>query len=272
MGDTLASMESLFAHPRPLIGVLHLLPLPGSPRNGPGLSTVLNRALRDAEALASGGAHGVIIENLGDAPYSASSVEPHVVAMMSVVARAVEERFGDTLVLGANVLRNDARAALAVASAARARFVRINVHVGAMLTDQGIIEGRARETLLYRNRIAPDVLIAADLLVKHAVPLAPVDPVQLARDTLERGGASALIVTGTGTGAPVDAGLLSALRGELPEAPIWIGSGINEDNAKEYAQWASAAIVGTALHKDGNLEAPLCSEKIKAVSEAFCEG
>ncbi len=138
-----------------------------------------------------------------------------------------------------------------------------------MLTDQGIIEGQARETLLYRNRIAPSTQIAADILVKHAVPLAPVDPLQVARDTLERGGADALILTGAGTGSQTDAGLLRALREELPGASIWIGSGLTTKNAADYAPWASAAIVGTALHQENNLEAPLCIERTKAVVEAF---
>ena len=264
-------MEPLFSHPRPLVGVVHLLPLPGSPRGGPGLATVLERALRDAEVLAEGGAHGVIIENLGDAPYAKGSVEPHVVAMMSVVALAVRERFGDALVIGTNVLRNDARSALAVASAANAQFVRINVHVGAMLTDQGIIEGQARDTLLYRNRIGPGLKIAADVLVKHAAPLAPTDPVQVAKDTLMRGGADALILTGTGTGAKTDVGLLRTLREALPEAPLWIGSGLTEQNAAEYVPWANVAIVGTALHQDASLEAPLCIDRTRALVKAFCQ-
>jgi len=264
-------MERLFSHPRPLIGVLHLLPLPGSPRGGPGLAKVLERALLDAEALAEGGAHGVIIENLGDAPYTKGAVEPHVVGMMSVVALAVKERFGDALVMGTNVLRNDARSALAVAAAVNAQFVRINVHVGAMLTDQGIIEGQARDTLIYRNRIGPGLGIAADVLVKHAAPLAPMDPVQVAKDTLMRGGADALILTGSGTGARTDLGLLRSLREALPEAPLWIGSGLTEQNATEYVPWADAAIVGTALHQNANLEAPLCSKRTKALVEAFCQ-
>ncbi|MEE2751227.1 MAG: BtpA/SgcQ family protein [Myxococcota bacterium] len=266
----MAPMEPLFGQSRPLIGVLHLLPLPGSPFEGPGLSAVLDRALGDAEVLAKAGAHGVIVENIGDAPFARSSVEPHVVSMMAIVARAVQQRFGDVLVLGTNVLRNDSKAALAVAAAADARFVRINVHVGAMLTDQGVIEGQARETLLYRNRVAPGVQIAADVLVKHAVPLAPLDPVQVARDTLERGGADALILTGSGTGAETELGLLRGLRDALPEASLWIGSGLTAENAANYAPWASAAIVGTALHQEGNLEAPLCIERTKAIVEAFC--
>ncbi len=260
-------MQRLLAHHRPVVGVLHLPPLPGAPFEGPGLQAIVAGALRDAEVLATGGARGVVVENLGDAPF-AKEVEPHVVAAMAVVAREVVERFGADLTVGINVLRNDAAGALAVAAASGAGFVRINVHVGAMVTDQGIIEGRAHETLLYRNRVAPGVAIVADHLVKHAGPLAPVDSVQLARDTLHRAGARVLVLSGSGTGQPTSVEELEALRAALPEATFWIGSGLNPDNAGEYSA-ADAAIVGTALHGHADLSAPLDVERVRAVVQAF---
>jgi len=209
----------------------------------------------------------VVVENIGDAPF-AKEVEPHVVAAMTVVAREVVERFGADLTVGVNVLRNDAVGALAVAAASGAGFVRINVHVGAMVTDQGIVEGRARETLLYRKRVAPGVAIVADHLVKHAQPLAPLNSVQLARDTLHRGGARVLVLSGSGTGQPTSVEDLEELRGALPEATLWIGSGLNPDNAGAYSA-ADAAIVGTALHGHADLSSPLDVERVRAVVQAF---
>jgi uncharacterized protein len=255
----------------PLIGVLHLPPLPGSPRKGPSMAAIVDWALRDAEALVQGGARGIIVENLGDAPFSIT-VEPHVTAALAVVARQVVQRFGDRVVVGVNALRNDPMAALGAASASGAGFVRINVHVGTMVTDQGVIEGRARETLLYRQRVAPNTAVVADLLVKHAAPLAPVDLPQLARDTFHRGGADVLVLTGTGTGQPTDLDRVRAVRAAVPEARVWVGSGVTADTAAAVGAVAHGAIVGTCLHEDGDLAAPLSAERVRAVVAALASG
>ena len=122
---------------------------------------ILDRALKDAEALVEGGAQGLIVENLGDAPFSADLVEPHVVGALSVVAKAIVNQTPSDFSVGVNVLRNDAKAALAVASVSGADFIRVNVHTGVMVTDQGLIEGRARETLLYRKQLGSSLGIAA---------------------------------------------------------------------------------------------------------------
>ena len=146
------------------------------------MDAIVLGALRDAETLVRGGAAGVIVENLGDAPFSADQVESHVTAMLAVVARKLVEAVGDQLCVGVNALRNDALAALGAAAASGASFVRINVHTGVMATDQGLIQGQARQTLLYRKQLGLPISIAADVLVKHATPVGKVDPVQVAQD------------------------------------------------------------------------------------------
>jgi len=262
-------MPSVLLPPRSLIGVLHLPPLPGSPRPGPPAAAVLDRALRDAEALAAGGAAGCVVENLGDAPFAPDRVEPHVVAHMAVIAAEVVRRFGSTLRVGVNVLRNAALDALGVASAAGADFVRINVLSGAMVTDQGLVQGAAREALLYRRRLGLSCLVAADVLVKHASPLAPLDVGQAARDAYRRAGADVLIVTGAGTGIEADPARLTAVRAAVPEAPLWLGSGLTPANAACYSPLCDAAIAGTWLHRDADLAAPLCPDRVRRLVEAF---
>ncbi|MFT5686511.1 MAG: membrane complex biogenesis BtpA family protein, partial [Myxococcota bacterium] len=188
-----------------LTGVLHLLPLPAAPLSSPGFRAVQERALADAEALVEGGVSSCIIENLGDAPFSGGMVQPHVPAMIAVIGSAIRARFGDSLKLGVNILRNDAMSALGAAAACGAEFVRINVHVGAAWTDQGLIEGRAHETLRYRRELgAEGIQIAADILVKHAAPAGQTDLGEVARETAWRGGADILIVTGSRTGGVTD--------------------------------------------------------------------
>jgi membrane complex biogenesis BtpA family protein len=252
-----------------VIGVVHLPPLPGSPRPGPPRQALIDRALADAEALAAGGAAGCVIENLGDAPFSASTVEPHVVAHMAVIAVAIAQRFGDRLRIGVNVLRNAGLEALGIASAIQADFIRVNVLSGAMVTDQGIIQGQARELMLYRRRLGHPCQVAADVLVKHASPIGELDIQQAARDTFHRGGADVLIVTGAGTGLAADPQRLASARQAVPGAPLWLGSGLTPDNAAAYRPHCDAAIVGTWLHRDADLSQPLEAARVRRVVEAF---
>ena len=256
-------MNSLLTLPFAVVGVLHLLPLPGGPRESPGFAAVRKRALADAEALAIGGAHGAILENFGDSPFPAGPVEPHVVAFTAALASELAVRHPE-LRLGINLLRNDARGALGVAAAAGAAFIRVNVHVGAMVTDQGLLQGDAHATLRYRRELGVPVGIAADVFVKHAVPLGPADIGSVAADTYRRGAADVLIVTGEGTGRPADPARAEAVRRAVPEARVWIGSGVDHASLPTWRTLAHGAIVGTALHRDGRTSEPLDVERVRA--------
>jgi uncharacterized protein len=259
-----AAFATRFA-PRAVFGMIHLGPLPGAPLFV-SLDSVLERALLDARALRDGGCDGFVIENFGDRPFARGRVAAETVAAMTrVIADVVCEV---RMPFGVNVLRNDALSALAIAAATGASFIRVNVHTGAMLTDQGIIEGDAYATLRSRASLAPDVLIFADHLVKHATPLAAVDPIQSARDLRLRGLADAIIVTGAETGAAADPSRLRMLR-EAVEAPLLIGSGLTARNARDFGDadgaGADGAIVGTSIQRDGAVDAAL----VEAVVRAF---
>jgi len=229
---------------------------------------VIERARIDAAALKSGGIDGVIIENFGDSPFSAGPVAPATVAFMTRIALAVREQLGH-LPIGINVLRNDAVAAIAIAAATEAAFIRVNVHTGVMVTDQGVIAGNARETLLNIKQYDLMTHIAADVHVKHANPLANAPFLQSAKDTFSRGHANALIVTGSGTGQPVDPNQLRMLLQELPQAPIWIGSGLTPDNARTYQDLYHTAIVGTWLHEDSDIRRPVDESRVRLMRQSL---
>jgi uncharacterized protein len=131
---------------RTLIGMVHLAPLPGSPRWAGSMEQVIGSALADARALVEGGMDALLVENYGDVPFSAGRVEPWTVAAMAVTVAALRAAW-PTLPLGVNVLKNDARAALAVAAAAGAQFMRVNVHAGAVVAEQGLVQTEAYHTL-----------------------------------------------------------------------------------------------------------------------------
>ena len=255
---------------RGLIGVVHLPAMPGDPahREG-GFAAVLDAARRDARALAEGGASAMIVENFGSAPFPKGTPEqatpPHSIALIALAVRACMKH---GLPVGVNVLRNDGRAALGIAGACGAAFVRVNVHVGAYVTDQGLIEGRAFETLRYRKELGVDVAILADVRVKHAVPLAPVPIETEVEDALKRGMADAVVVTGAGTGKPVDRALLEAVSRAAGRSPVVIGSGLDVETAAQLVPFANAAIVGTWIKEGGDVGRPVDPERVRLLCEA----
>jgi hypothetical protein len=256
-----------------LIGVVHLLATPGAPRYAGTMSALLERAAEDTEALVRGGCDALVVENFGDLPFFAGAVPPETVAAMTAALHVVRAHAGG-LPIGVNVLRNDARSALALCAVAGAAFLRVNVHVGAAVTDQGIIEGRAAETLRERARLCPDVRILADVFVKHAAPLG-VDRTDVAAiadaaaDTWKRGLADALIVSGRATGAPPDTVDLATVRERVPEAPLLVGSGLDADNAAELLRFATGAICGTALKHRGRTENAVDADRVARVRAAL---
>jgi uncharacterized protein len=260
-------MKSLFTTNRKvLIGVVHLLPLPGSPRWQGNFEQLIEFAVNDADSYERGGADAVFIENFGDVPFTKSSVAPETIAALAAAGRAIRAKI--KLPIGFNVLRNDARAALALSAACGGNFIRVNIHTGAMLTDQGLIEGDAYETLRYRDRISPGTQILADVHVKHAVTLGnwPLD--MAARDTLERGLADALIVSGTGTGEATKVSDLETVRRACPTAKILLGSGVTAENVRNYSQ-ADGFIVGSSLKTEGKLANPVDPQRVVKLVKAM---
>ncbi len=261
-------MNPLFsANRKVLIGVVHLRPLPGSPRWGGDLKAVIDFAVADARAYERGGAHAIFIENFGDVPFTKVSVGPETIAAMSAAGCAV--RAAVKLPLGFNVLRNDARAALALCAACDGDFIRVNVHTGAMLTDQGLIEGDAFNTVRYRDRIRPGAQIFADVHVKHAVPLGDWTLEDSAHDTVERGLADALIVSGVGTGQAADLAEVERVRRACPKTKLLLGSGVNVKNVKDYLRFADGVIVGSSLKLAGKLANPVDPKRVAALVKAM---
>ncbi len=232
---------------RPMIGMVHLLALPGAPLWQGSLQQVLDRACADAGACEAAGFDAVLVENYGDMPFCASSVEPHTVAAMTWIVTQLKGELA--IPLGVNVLRNDWRAALAVASTCGGSFIRVNVHSGVMVTDQGVISGNAHDCLRYRATLdAADIGIFADVWVKHGQPLAAsADLVESGRDILYRGLADAIIITGRSTGVTARIEEIAQLRQGLPAAAIIAGSGVNEDNLEPLVPLVDAIIVGTGV-------------------------
>ncbi len=258
--------------PARLVGVIHLPPLPASPRSALPISAIAETVRADARALRDAGFDAVIVENFGDAPFEKGSTLAVTVAAMTRLAFEVT-REAPSLALGINVLRNDAEAALGIALATSAAFVRINVHVGARLTDQGVIEGRAAHTLRARRAMgAEHVAIWADVDVKHSAPLAPYPLAQEVEDVTKRGLADAVLVTGDGTGKPVDTDKIRRVSAAASATgkPVYIASGASIGAIPSLLEaGAFGVIVGSVLRADARAGGPIDPAAALRFAEAW---
>lgn len=226
------------------------------------MDRVVEDAVGRARLLTESGFEALMIENFGDVPFFAGSVPPVTVAAMTACIAGIRAEV--PAAVGVNVLRNDALSAVAVAAATGAAFMRVNVLTGSMYTDQGPIVGQAAEVSRERARLAPELAVWADVFVKHASPPPGLTLEQSAVDTWERGGAHALIVSGTGTGHAPDLERFERIRSVVPEAPLVVGSGASPDNLGQLAEVADHIVVGTSLEEGGRPGAPLDPSRIEA--------
>lgn len=262
-------LDRLFAVRKPLVGTVHLDPLPGAPRyEGQPMSSVTARAVADARRYVEGGIDGLIVENEGDIPFlKPDLVGPETVAAMAVVTQAVVHAVD--VPVGVLCLANANLQSLAIAKATGARFIRANQWANAYIANEGYVEGNAAVALRYRAAIgARDVAVFADVHVKHGshAIVADRDVGQLTRDT-EAFDADVLIATGQRTGDPTQ---LIEVHDIVSAAsrPVLVGSGLNETNAVNLLQVADGAIVGSAMKEDGVWWGSVSVERTRAIVEA----
>ena len=247
------ALTEIFGRPdRVLIGVVHLLPLPGSPDYAGGKpDPVYERALSDARGYQMAGFDGLIVENHGDIPFAKpGDLGPETAAYMAVVTDRIRREIG--LPIGVNVLANAALHALAVASAAGARFVRVNQWANAYVANEGLIEGAAAQASRYRRHLdAHDVRIFADAHVKHGAHAIVQDRsiTELVRD-VEFFNADVVIATGQRTGHAADLDYLKTFRAAA-SLPTLVGSGATPDNVGDILSIVDGVIVASSLKIEG---------------------
>lgn len=262
-------LTQIFNTTNPVIGVVHLLPLPTSPRWGGSLTAVIERAEQEATALAAGGVDGIIVENFFDAPFTKEQVDPVVISSMTLIVDRIKNLV--VVPVGINLLRNDAIGAMAIASTINAQFIRVNVLTGIMATDQGLIEGNAHELLRYRRQLDADVAILADVLVKHARPLGTPNLTTAVQDTIERGLADGVILSGWATGSPPSLEDLELATAAAQGTPVFIGSGADWDNIGKLMTAADGVIVASSLKRHGKISEPVDPIRVAQFVEAAKE-
>ncbi|MEM9769965.1 MAG: BtpA/SgcQ family protein, partial [Cyanobacteria bacterium P01_D01_bin.71] len=264
------SLKTIFKTHTPIIGVVHLLPLPTSPNWGGDLQRVIDRAEQEATALASGKVHGIIVENFFDAPFPKERVDPAVVSAMSLIVQRLQQLI--SIPIGINVLRNDAHSAMAIATCVNAHFIRVNVLTGVMATDQGLIEGCAYDLLRYRRELGSDVQILADVLVKHARPLGSPNLTTAVQETIDRGLADGVILSGWATGSPPSLEDLELAKAAAGDVPVFIGSGASWENIGKLMQSADGVIVASSLKRKGDIHQPIDPIRVRQFVESLEAG
>lgn len=254
--------NSLFASAKPVIAMIHVGALPGTPANGLSLADIEKQALREAKILRAAGVQGLLLENMHDTPYLRGGVGPEIVATMAILARAVKA--AGQVPCGIQILAGANREALAVAHAAGLEFIRVEGFAFAHVADEGLIQSSAAELLRYRRALgAESVQVWADVKKKHSAHAITADVgIGETAHAVEFMRGDAIIVTGVVTGdAPQRTEVLAVKK--KTHLPVYLGSGVTAANLKPFYAAADGFIVGSEFKQGGHWSRALDPKRIE---------
>jgi uncharacterized protein len=261
----------VFSSRKPIIGMIHVGALPGTPASRSSVRELEAQAVAECRLYREGGVHGIAIENMHDVPYLKGSVGPEITAAMTILARAVKAESG--LPCGIQILAGANHEALAVAHAASLDFVRVEGFAFAHVADEGIIESSAASLLRYRRAIGAErVQVWADVKKKHSAHAITADVgVGETAAAAEFMHADAVIVTGAATGEEPSDADLSAVRRHC-RLPLYLGSGITADNLESFYHLADGFIVGSYFKNDGRWSEPVDPRRVERFMTQYAAG
>ncbi|MCB5940157.1 BtpA/SgcQ family protein [bacterium 210820-DFI.6.52] len=264
---TKAEFAQMMGCEKTVIGMVHLLPLPGSPRYGGSMRAVFEAALRDLKALEGAGVKAAVIENFGDVPYGTEN-EFITLACMTSVAAQLRER--TTMKLGINVQYNCAVEEWGMAYASGANFIRVEAFVETRVGTHGITYPAAPALMREKGRYPAPTLLFCDVNTKHTEPLVPVPIADSIHEAIEEG-ADALIVTGVVTGQNPTLEQVQEFAAAAGDTPVLLGSGVNEKNAAEFFAVADGAIIGSSFKEEGNVWNPVDPQRVQSFMQTLTE-
>ena len=243
-------MTSLFPRSKPVVAVIHVGALPGTPRSSQSVAELVRSAREEARVYRECGVDGIIIENMHDVPYLKGEVGPEIVAAMTLIGGEVKSE--SQLPVGIQILAGANIEAMAVAHAAGLDFIRAEGFAYAHVADEGIIEASAAKLLRYRRMIGAErVQVWTDVKKKHSAHAITAD-VSLGEtaETVEFMGADCVIVTGSVTGEAPKVGDVQEAKSHC-HLPVFLGSGISESNIEQFYNEADGFIIGSAFKVGG---------------------
>jgi membrane complex biogenesis BtpA family protein len=259
--------KDLFKTEKPAIGMVHILPLPTSPRFDPvgGMDKIVASALADLTALQDGGIDAVMFCNEHDRPYTLKSNHA-VVASMGFVIGVLRQHI--RIPFGVDILW-DPVAALSVAKATGGSFVR-EIFTGVYASDMGIWNTNAGEALRYRTYIhAEDIRVLYNINAEFAAPLAMRPIEDVAKSVVFSSLPDGICVSGPMTGHSVRKEQLESVRKVIQPVPVFINTGAKKENIAELIGSADGVIVGSSLKFDGNTWNPVDQSRVEAFMAAL---
>ena len=241
--------------PFELTTVVGIAPLPGTARyQGESISSIVDAAVEEAVQYAEAGIDSIILQNINDWP-AREHVDIETVAYLSAIGSAVRRAVGSSCRLGISVLRNDGEAAVAVAHAVGAQFIRAKIYVGAMLSANGIEMGCMNGVLSLRQKIGSDVEIWADIRSRTAVPLVDYPILQECGFAAEKGMCRSFLLSGGDMAQVLETA--QCVKQAFPNHRVILGGGVNLNNLEQVMANADGAIVASCLKQDGRMHAPI---------------
>ncbi len=263
------SFHSVFGERPPLIAMIHIEALPGTPAYQGDLTAVIQQAAAEARLLTSLGVDALMIENMHDTPYLNRKVGPEIISAMTAAALAVRAASPD-LPCGIQVLAGANKEALSIALTAGFQFIRAEGFVFSHIADEGLMNSDAASLLRYRKSIGADhIAVFTDIKKKHSAHAITqdVDLAETAKAAVFYR-SNGLIITGTATGAAAQPEDVKAVKNACPNQPVLIGSGVNPQNIADYAAYADGFIVGSYLKKDGRWAEKIDPDRVRMIVDA----
>ncbi len=248
-----------------ILGLIHLVPLPGTPHYEPGnVERALEKALFDAHALHDGGADGGLIQPTDRTYPVGEEVDPARLAAFASIVSAVRKDLPSTFELGVQILWNATRASLGVAFACGASFVRSANFIGSSHSLYGPVHSDPVRFLNYVNQLgAHDVSLVAEIQSMHYKSLENTSLAKLA-ETAYRTGAHAVEIAEPDQAKCLE--MVSEIREAVPDLPIMLGGHTNHANAEVLLSAADGAFVGTCFQPEG-WGTNISVERVKAYME-----
>jgi uncharacterized protein len=262
MGSTLGV---LFGIDKPVIAMAHFPPLPGTPLydEAGGVRAIRDRVAHDVELLLGGGVDGLLFCNEGDRPYALHAGFEAV----AVMTRVITEQAPTDRPFGVDFLW-DGKAALAMALATGARFVR-EVVTGVYDSDMGLWNTDPGGLLRYRRYIgAAPIQVFFNVTPEFAASLAPRPVGVVAKSVAVSALADAILVSGRMAGAEPDLSAVREAKAAVGDLPVLVNTGVRVDNVEQFLQVADGVIVGSSLKVDGSTWNPVDEARVRALMDA----
>ncbi len=261
----------LFAAAKPVIAMIHLGALPGTPACRRSLREIEAHALKETKIYREAGVHGLMLENMHDTPYLRGHVGPEIVAAIAIIARAVKD--AARLPCGLQILAAANTEAIAVAHGAGLDFIRAEGFAFAHVADEGIIQSSAAELLRYRRAIgAEHVQVWADVKKKHSSHAITADVgVGETAHAVEFMRGDAVIVTGAVTGDAPKPADVRAVK-QATRLPVYLGSGVTAENVGPFLSEADGFIVGSEFKTGGHWTGNVDPKRVRRFMAAVAAG